>query len=82
MSLDHSRASAALRLVGPPPGLTPPRLGGVGVGLRACVARASGGHGGKVVRARWGSMGLDGARWGLLGLDWARWGLALRLNKP
>ena len=35
--LDHSRASAALRLAGPPPGLTPLRLGEVRVRVRVRV---------------------------------------------
>ena len=41
--LDHSRASAALRLAGPPPGLTPLRLGEVRVRVRVRIrVRAKG----------------------------------------
>ena len=39
---DHSRASAALRLAGPPPGLTPLRLGEVRVRVRVRVSVESG----------------------------------------
>ena len=39
---DHSRASAALRLAGPPPGFTPLRLGEVRVRVRVRVRVESG----------------------------------------